>query len=479
MSVDKVESLLERSRPAPPPPELRRRLLEAAERKLPSLPVSPRKPRLLEVLTVAASILMLVATVSWLLREPASPATSPAQSFEERRLAELLPGGVKEFGWSPDGKHWACISPEKKEVSEVLWVVIDGKREAGYSNATLPSFGAGGHYAYTALIPERGWILLLDGKAQDRYQNYDTFAWSPDGKKLAYSAWKKEQKVVVVDGKEYGPYDDVWDLQWSPDGATSLFTAKLQNDWFCVVNGRRGEPCDAIRDPRILPDGKTLTFCANEGDWSVVVGATRGPEFSTVGTPVFSADGRTFGYAAENEEGTYLIIGTLGGRHEKKTEAMEQIGAPVCTRDGTVWAFRGKARNRPKELVFIGRSNPSGGAFSWEGGDGYDSVSDPALSPDGTRVAYAAGKGLRQYLVLDGQRTVKFSLIDRISFSPSGKSVAFRAGQYAKQLVVAGESRSDEFDEVVSGPLWSADGKKVSFTARNGAELWTRVLDVK
>src|SRR5215470_7508940 len=95
MTVEKIESLLERSRPGPPPPDLRRRVFEAAEKKIPSLSLSPRKPRFLEVMTVAASILMLVATLSWLLRET-PPASAPGaqesgQPFEERKLMEQVP----------------------------------------------------------------------------------------------------------------------------------------------------------------------------------------------------------------------------------------------------------------------------------------------------------------------------------------------------------------------------------------------------
>jgi Tol biopolymer transport system component len=114
-----------------------------------------------------------------------------------------------------------------------------------------------------------------------------------------------------------------------------------------------------------------------------------------------------------------------------------------------------------------------------EMGEGFDSLSDPVLNADGSSVAYAAGKGSRKYLVVDDQRRMKFSMIDRIVFDPAGKAVAFRAGQYGKQLVVAGEARSDELDEILSGPVWSKDGKKVAFTARIGSEIWSKVLDVK
>src|SRR5262245_40314770 len=119
MNVDKVESLLERSRPAPPPPELRHRILEAADLRIPPVPAPSRKPRLMEVMTVAASLLMLIAPLSWLLRatppQPAPAAQEGGQPFEERRLTDALQGEYAgEFVWSADGKHWGCITPAGK-----------------------------------------------------------------------------------------------------------------------------------------------------------------------------------------------------------------------------------------------------------------------------------------------------------------------------------------------------------------------------
>ena len=474
MTPEAVESLLECSRPTPPPPQLRARILEIAGQRTPSLPASARKPRLMEVTTMAASILTLLATQSWLLLGPTVPTATPGQPFEERRLAENIDvGRVKEFGWSADGKHWACIASDKKD-EQVLWVVIDGKREKSYSDVTLPIFGADGHSAYIALDLERGSVLMIDGKIEEHYRNHDAFAWSPDGKKLAYTARKDDQKVVVVEGLESQPYDDVWQLQWAPDGSTVFYAAKLQSDWFCVVNGKKGEVFDAVRDLQMLPDGKTLAYCAYEGDWAVVIGTRRHAGYPKIGAPAFSADGKTMGYVAENDDVPCLIIGPVAGGPVTKFGPAEELGPPAFNRDGTVWAYRKKVG---KESVVVGRSAPGQPALAT--GDPYDQVSDPVLNPDGTIVAYSASTGARQYLVVGEQKAKKFSLVDRISFGPDGKTVAFRAGAYAKQLVVAGESRSGEYDEVVSGPVWSADGRKVAFTARSGAELWSHVLELK
>ena len=497
MNIETVESLLERSRPAPPPPDLRRRVLEAADRKTPPVPVSPRRPRFVEVMTMAASILMLLATVAWLLRATPPPPTTVSQDgqpFEERRLTPALPGdSVDEFVWSADGKHWGCITRTVKGDVKLIRVVVDGKPEQEYAEAWWLRFGADGHYAYIAAVGE-GYFLVLDGVPQKDLTTYDLFAWSPDGKKLAYAGTKDNMSFVVEGGRRSGPYSGVGELLWSPDGSSLAYSARIDQDWFVVLNGKKGEPFDNVRSLAFTPDGKTLTYAAHEGEEMIVIGKVKGPEYQHVGVAIFSPDGTTVGYTTQEASDAYVVVGPMPGGKMTPSAVYEQVGRPAFSRDGKVCAYRAKPRDSTKERVVVNREQRQKlirktatgeevlevlGGRAEAGGTGYDSVSDPVLNADGSLVAYAAGKGSRKYLVVGNEKTVKFSLIDRISFGPDGATVAFRAGQYGKQLVVVGENRSDEFDEVVTGPVWSADGRKVAFTARRGSELWSRVLEIK
>jgi Tol biopolymer transport system component len=484
MNVEKVESLLERSRPAPPPPELRRRIVEAAALKVRSVSVA-RKPRFVEVMTVAASILMLLGTVTWLLQStpPApSPAVEQGHSFEERRLTDALPGlDVSKFSWSADGKHWACVAKIVRGADVVHRAVVDGKPEAEFTEVSWPMLGADGQYAYVGFDPRDGQVLIQNGVRRQEFDAYSCLAWSPNGKKLAFAGLKDGKTTVVVDGKRSEPFDNVWEVVWAPDGRSVAFTAQLGSDWFCVVDGKKGEPFDSVGNLTFSPDGKTFAYGANEGTWQMVLGEEKGDEFDSIGLPVFSADGKTIGYAASLGANRMVVLGPEPRNFIGPSAPCDDAGPPSLSRDGRVWAYRAVPNGQFKEQVRIGRTKgQSGDLQCWEEpGALYDSVSDPVVSPDGARVAYAAGKGSRKYLVVGEKALMKFSLIDRISFGPDGQTVALRAGQYGKQFVVAGKSRSDEFDEVVSGPVWSADGKKVAFTARNEATLWSKVLEVK
>ena len=441
MNIAEVESLLERSRPFSPPPEIRRRILEAATAKARPESVSNPRPRKVEVLTMAASVLSLLGTLSWMLststpvQHPPIDAQGGGHPFEERRLTDRLPeGALSGFSWSADGRHWGGVVLSSHEDKAPCAVIVDGKREEPHFYVTGFCFGADGHHAYLAYDAEGGNTLVVDGIPQHEFPSYDSMAWSPDGKTLAFVAQNAGRWYVVQGGKRSEPFDGVKELTWSPDGRTLVFSAAISKDWCCVVNGKKAEAFDDVKELSFSPDGKTLAYCAAEGEWMLVVGGEKGSRYQPLGRPVFSRDGKAWAFAA-NIEGKEAI---------------------VVNREN-----RNKPGHREEEV-----------------GDTFDAVRELAMNAEGSRVAYVVDKGSRKYLVLGGKPTLKFSLIDRISFGPDDKTVAYRAGHYGKQFVIAGETRSQEFDDIVSGPVWSPDGKKIAFTARNGLELWSRVLDL-
>jgi Tol biopolymer transport system component len=323
---------------------------------------------------------------------------------------------------------------------------------------------------------------MVHGVRHAEFEDYTSLQWSPDGKRLAYAAMKEGSHYVVLDGKRSEPYGSVWELTWSPDGRTLVYSAKIDQDHFYVLDGKRGEPFDSVRDFTFSPDGKTYAYAANEGTWMMVVGGRKGSEFASVGPPVFSPDGSTYGYSVITEDRAAIVVGPGSRSVHGPVPALQAAGAPAFSRDGSVWAYRALLPGKGNAAqVRFSRTTVNKGELRTveEAGPIYDSVTDPVVNSDGTLVAYGAGKGSRMYLVVGEKTNLKFSMIDRITFGPDGKTVAFLAGQYGKQFVHAGSNRSEDFDEVVSGPVWSQDGKKVAFIARREGQLWSKILEVK
>lgn len=493
MKPGDVESLLARARPGPEPEGLAGRILEEAERRRRSGERSRRRTRFSGRLTVAAAALVLVATLAWLVGNPfsgglPSQETEP-HGFDEKKL-EVLPHGylVDSFSWSRDGKHWAFTvqtaqGPLRPEAS--AFAVVDGKKGELFDWVTAPAFGTDGRFAYRAHRGERT-VLVRDRREYQDYEGYESLAWSPDGQTLAYVGLKAGKEFVVSGDRVGQPFDEARELCWSPDGRTLAYAARIDEDWFVVLGDKKGEIFDAVKNLTWSPDGKTLAYGASEGRWMMVVGQDKGEGFEDVGPPVFSPDGRRVAYPAVVGNAWFMVAAAV------TRDMASEVGPAVFSRDGKVMAYRlervgGKACvmvYRDVARLIPQKGEPPGApqkveAFEGLEGDLFDQASDPVVNPDGSIVAYAAARGKRWYLVVGDKLTKKFSLIDRIRFGPDGKTLAYRAGQYGKQLVVAGEARSEEFDGILTGPVFSADGKKVAFVARQGQELWSKTLEVR
>jgi roadblock/LC7 domain-containing protein len=106
-------------------------------------------------------------------------------------------------------------------------------------------------------------------------------------------------------------------------------------------------------------------------------------------------------------------------------------------------------------------------------GPEYDGIGGSSLlfSPDGKRVAYAARKGQKRFVVVDGQVGAECDGIgeSNLLFSPDGKRVAYAARKGQKQCVVVDGQAGPEYDGIGERTLlFSPDGKRVAYRAGKG-----------
>jgi Tol biopolymer transport system component len=113
-----------------------------------------------------------------------------------------------------------------------------------------------------------------------------------------------------------------------------------------------------------------------------------------------------------------------------------------------------------------------------EGKEGaeYDAATPPLFSPDGKRIAYVARKGGKCFVVVDGIEGKGYFQIfpSTLKFSPDGRHVAYCARPSSPltnprghwTLVVDGQEGSKH--HLVIGPYFSPDGSRVAYAAIEG-----------
>jgi hypothetical protein len=227
----------------------------------------------------------------------------------------------------------------------------------GAGNAVYPPDGT--RYAY----PVGGVSFVCDGKEGPRYQEvgHSTYLFSPDGKRFAYSATDETGKTfVVLDGQPLKGYEEIATLTFSPDGKRLAYIAGLGGNEMLVCDGKEGKSFPKVFSPIFSPDSQSLAYWA----WSV--------------KPVFP------------DPAPNLVMFVI--RDEKEVAQMR--GEPRL-------AFSPDSR-------ILGCGTHSGEMYRF--GDkserlttGYESASAPVFSPDGQHIAYAAGKGMKWRLCVNGK----------------------------------------------------------------------------
>lgn len=226
--------------------------------------------------------------------------------------------------------------------------------------ATLGA-GCGGTLVWQGkTLDRREWVQVLQDRQGQRVKigtadgprydgiGVDALALSRDGRHLAYPARRGDAWLVVHDGRELGPWNGVGELAFSPDGGRLAFSVEREGGWYVVVDGRPGPRFEAIFAHSLTwgSDGMALAYAASlAGHAHAVLNQVPGPLLDGVGRLAFAGSHSVY-------------VGRIG-----------------------TLSF----------LVLDGTAQPPA---EW--------IGEIAFSPDGTHVAYLAGAGDEERIVIDG-----------------------------------------------------------------------------
>lgn len=388
----------------------------------------------------------------------------------------LRDGRTEEFDWI----GWTLVSPDRRTVAYYATnegqtsLTVGKERVEGFS-VYSPAFH-GNRFTFGAMKGRELWSKTVGAandargdqllaKMPDDVEMHMELQWSADAKTVAYlGAGINAKKWCVFVGDKRGEvYDELGSLILSPDGGTIVYRAKVDKKWLVLTGEKRGKKFDEIGRPILGPDGKTPAYTARKGEkWMVVVGEKPGEEFDEVGDlPVFNPKDGSVAYRASKDSEWFLVWG------DKKGPEFDGVGEPVFSPDGTTVAY--PVRRSQKWAVVVGDKC----------GPWFDGVWKPRFTPDGKRVIHSAQQGEKIFLMIGDRRGEEFDGVtsDDAAMSPDGEVVAYPAREGDKVFMVIGGKRSEKFDQL-GAPVLSPEGKKVSFGARRGSELWWKVIQV-
>ncbi|MDE0356312.1 MAG: amidohydrolase family protein [Gammaproteobacteria bacterium] len=380
----------------------------------------------------------------------------------------------------------------------------------------------------------RIWVMPASGGAAtaltDPVGDARQPAWSPDGSRIAFQAyWDGNYHIwsVGAAGTELRQHTrgrfDHREPHWSPDGGRLAFSSDRGGSYDVWVMQLDGGGLERLTDwpgneygPAFSPDGGEVAFAADgdrSGIWLTgsggpgVVPGDGGPRRVAEGdggelnAPSWSTDGETLSFNSIGEGRSRLYaVAVNGGEPRTLTGEEEDVfpfraswtaaGDLYHTGDGLVRWRQGDGGGR-RDVAFSAtvaldrtgyarrpRDLRAPGPFQVRG------IVSPAVSPDGTQVAFSALGDLWLHTIGgEAARLTDDPWIEADpAWSPDGGRLAFASDRdgsldlYVRDLGAGSDRRVTE-GAAASMPAWSPDGSRIAFVG-SAAGTAVQVVDM-
>ncbi|MCQ4082015.1 LpqB family beta-propeller domain-containing protein [Streptomyces sp. RB6PN25] len=419
-------------------------------------------------------------TVTFTEGTNASVAVSPAG---DRLILEIQ--GVL-WALPPEGGEATALTAPDLEPTRPVWSP-DG------STVAFCAYKGGGFHLWTMAPDGTGLRQLTSGPWDDR-----GVSWSPDGRRLAfaserggddvtgssYSIWTVDVRSGELHRLTDGPFED-YDPAWHPDGRTVCFVRAEVTDDVERKGGRtiaavpaaggavtvqRTEQDGAVFCPSVSSDGRIAYVRLGPG--RLPEGAS-GSQLCVDGTAVTAGEDvsptpPSWGPAGELY---YVADGRLRVRHTRPSPGRAAAAAEEIPFTARLDVPRLRYRRKRQSFDATGpmTSEPVRG------------IQHPALSPDGTTVAFVALDAL--WVMRIGGRPRKLvqapasRYLQMPSWAPDGRSVLYACDDDPRGLFAVHRVRLDDGADTVLAtggrlnPALSRDGTVLACQNVNGTVL--------
>lgn len=399
---------------------------------------------------------------------------------------------------SPDGKHfawWNCAGNSIKDPSKGCPLLRDGE-VVGQGVLTFQFLADG--KLLSESVPARGkeWSLAIDGKEIVRavkawekvYSPFRGLTLSPDYRRFACVGWQ----VPVLLGQLYDKHGTKTETPIVWEGYSMIVDGKVETP-------AKGDPMLPVGFglPVFSPDGTRLAYVIIEsaekkGFWDtkhfdarVKVDDSLGQSFHSVWS-AFSRNEPTPSFVLE------LGSGLLTEIYPLLTGVVDAdwygVGTPVFSPDSKRVAYAAKRGAKDFVIVLDGKIQ------EWPHAEHI--LTGPVFSPDSEHLVYLAQDGGLSMVVVDGVAKSKepantYNFAESLTNTPQGKPVyvagiggdSYRRKQTNKarrRVVVDGVAGKEYNCDAIENLLVSPDGKHVAYTVVTGGfrgDKTTVVLD--
>jgi Tol biopolymer transport system component len=339
--------------------------------------------------------------------------------------------------------------------------------------------------------------------------------WAPDGQSLVFQSFREgtyDLWRIGVDGSgarrltSGDGYDQ--EPKFSPDGRSVAFASDRDNAGRIEVldpatGGRRAltRQDRNVAMPTWSADGRQVAYIADYGSIEAVdvaTGATRtlltGPADAALYGPALGPDGRRLAYVRVTGARAELMVDDRVVSEDEDVFPLAPVWSSadelLYTADGRICRRRldGGARavipfTASVEVRRVDHDRRKGPELTGGGSQDVLGIADPALSPDGRRIAFRALNAL--WLSTGAERPVRIVgdgyFNSSPDWAPDGRSLVYvsdRAGTanlWRYDLAKDASERLTDLPNAQLSPRWSPDGSRIAYQDESGA-TWVLTL---
>lgn len=382
---------------------------------------------------------------------------------------------VREAAFSPDGVAVAFVATRENRYV----VHFANGAEVTYEHARKIVVGPRGEISACQLRIGADACIAINGSTSRRFRWTSEPILSADGTSVGFYAMDPgapspvqpsgQTFYVSIDDALEGPYESQGYIGVDSINGGFFYTANAGRASFLVVRGVRGPSFDQILQPVLCPRLGAIWYWARRScDWLLLCNGEIvdvSEDCNTPAGPFFGSDGTHFGYW-KRESGRWLAMldGRAMGTFEEPVNSIDSI---AISNSGDL-AFAGQLNDE----IYVTFMNEIYGPF--------DAVGSPVISRTGGHLAFVARRGPKGFVVMDGVPGEEYEAIlpeegelsnyleDVPALSYDGSSVAYRVRRDRGYVIVWDGEVGDAFDFIRGSPTFSPATGRLVYAAVKG-----------